>query len=157
MSENSHVRARRLLAESAVEGLQPSEETWLREHLASCADCAREAAAGREILHALRTVPVNTPRDLARRTQLRVRLRAQETSSAASGSFWLWVVTAASWALGVFSAPLVWKLFAWLGHDFGVPKLALEVGFALWWTVPALVAVGVVLHQRALSTGTKGV
>src|SRR5208283_5469107 len=70
---------------------------------------------------------------------------------------WLWLVTAASWLLGVFSAPLVWKGFAWLGSSFGVPKLALEMGFVLWWTVPALVAVAAVLHQRALSAGTKGI
>ena len=156
MNENLHARAQRLLAESAVEGLRAADEQWLGEHLRGCADCAREAAAAREILRALRAVPVNVPRDLAARTQLRVRLRAQEAAAPSSGTFWLWVVTAASWLLGVFSAPLVWKGFAWIGSSFGVPKLALEMGFILWWTVPALVAVGVVLHQRALSTGTKG-
>ena len=107
------------------------------------------------MLHALRTVPVSVPRDLAARTQLRVRLRAQEASPTANGSFLLWAVTAASWLLGVFSAPLVWRGFAWLGTNFGVPKLAIELGFVLWWAVPALVAVGAVLHQRALSAGNK--
>jgi len=102
-------------------------------------------------------VQVNAPRDLSARTQLRVRLRAQESSEAANGTLWLWLVTAASWLLGVFSAPLVWKVFSWMGSSFGVPKLALEMGFVLWWTVPALIAVGVVLHQRALSAGAKGI
>jgi len=157
MNDNPHVRAQRLLAESAVEGLGPVDQKWLREHLARCEDCAREAAAARELLGALRNVPVSVPRDLAVRTQLRVRLRAQEVSKAANGNLWLWIVTAASWLLGVFSAPLVWKVFSWLGSSFGVPRLALEMGFVLWWTVPALVAVGVVLHQRALSAGTKGI
>jgi len=157
MNENLHERAQRLLAESIVEGLRPADETWLREHLAECPGCAREAAAAQNVLHALRTVPVSVPRDLAARTQLRVRLRAQEASTAMSGSFWLWAVTAASWLLGVFSAPLVWRGFAWLGANFGVPKLALEMGFILWWAVPALVAVAAVLHQRALSTRTRGI
>jgi hypothetical protein len=157
MNENSHDRAQRLLAESVVEGVRPADETWLREHLAECPGCALQAAATQNVLHALRTVPVNVPRDLAARTQLRVRLRAQEASTAASGSFWLWAVTAASWLLGVFSAPLVWRGFAWLGSNFGVPKLALELGFVMWWAAPALVAVAAVLHQRALSTGTKGI
>jgi len=61
------------------------------------------------------------------------------------------------WLLGVFSAPLVWKGFSWLGNNLGVPKVALELGFVLWWTVPALVAVAAVLHQRALSAGAKGI
>ena len=155
MNENLHERAHQLLAESVVEGLRPADEAWLREHLTACPACAQEAAATQNVLRALRAVPVSVPRDLAARTQLRVRLRAQQTSPAATGSFWLWAVTAASWLLGVFSAPLVWRGFAWLGANFGVPKLALEFGFVLWWAVPALAAVGAVLHQRALSTGTK--
>jgi len=157
MNDNLHIRAQRLLAESVVEGLRPADETWLHEHLAECPGCAQEASATQNALRALRAVPVNVPRDLAARTQLRVRLRAQETSTATSGNFWLWAVTAASWLLGVFSAPLVWRGFAWLGSNFGLPKLAIEMGFVLWWAVPALVAVGAVLHQRALSTGAKGI
>jgi hypothetical protein len=157
MSQNLHERAQQLLAESVVEGLRSADETWLREHLAVCPACAQQAAATQDVLHALRSVPVQVPRDLAARTQLRVRLRTLETSKVVNGSFWLWAVTAASWVLGVFSAPLVWRGFAWLGANFGLPKLALEMGFVLWWTVPALVAVGAVLHQRALSTGTRGI
>ena len=157
MNENVHERAQRLLAESIVEGLRPADETWLREHLAACPGCSQEAAASQNVLRALRAVPVSVPLDLAARTQLRVRLRAQQSSPAAAGSFWLWAVTAASWLLGVFSAPLVWRGFAWLGSNFGLPKLAVEMGFVLWWAVPALVAVAAVLHQRALNTGTKGI
>jgi len=157
MNHGLHERAQQLLAESVVEGLRPADETWLREHLAGCPACAQQAAATQNVLHALRSVPVQVPRDLAARTQLRVRLRTLETSKVANGSFWLWAVTAASWVLGVFSAPLVWRGFAWFGANFGLPKLALEMGFVLWWAVPALVAVGAVLHQRALSTGTRGI
>ena len=151
MNDNLHERARRLLAESVVEGLRPADETWLREHLAECNSCAQNAAATQNALHALRTVPVSVPRVLAARTQLRVRLRAQQTSAAPGGSFWLWAVTAASWLLGVFSAPLVWRGFAWLGANFGLPKLALEFGFVLWWTVPPLLAAAIILHQKALT------
>ena len=157
MSDNQHERAQHLSAMALIEGLPPAQEAWLQEHRASCAECAAEAAALQDALEALRSVAIVVPRDLASRTQLRVRLRAQELSSAAGGSFWLWMVTAASWLLGVFSAPLVWKLFAWAGGNFGVPKLAVEAGFLLWWTVPALVAVSVVLHRRVMSAGTKGV
>jgi anti-sigma factor RsiW len=151
MNENLHERARQLLAESIVEGLRPADETWLREHLAACSACAQEAAAAQNILLALRAVPVSVPRDLAARTQLRVRLRAQQSSPSETGSFWLWAVTAASWLLGVFSAPLVWRAFAWLGANIGLPKLALEIGFVLWWTVPPLLAAGIILHQKALA------
>ncbi len=157
MNHSLHEHAQQLLAKSVVEGLPAADETWLREHLAECPSCAQQAAATQNILRALRSVPVQVPRDLAGRTQLRVRLRAQQASPATNGSFWLWAVTAASWLLGVFSAPIVWRGFAWLGANFGLPKLALEMGFVLWWAVPALVAVGAVLHQRTLNAGTKGI
>ncbi len=157
MNESLHARAQRLMAVAVVEGLRPADEAWLREHQAGCAECARAAAETQDVLQALRNVAVSVPRDLASRTQLRVRLRAQELSRTAGGSFWMWMVTAASWILGVFSAPLVWKVFSWAGGNFGVPKLALEMGFVFWWTVPGLIAVGVVLYQRAQSAGARGI
>ncbi len=156
MSENPHARAQQLLMQAVVEGLQPAEEAWLREHQASCAECAREAAAAQDAVRALKSVTVMAPRDLAARTQLRMRLRAEDLTRSASGSLWLWGIAGASWVLGLVSAPLVWQVFSWAGQNYGVPKLALQVGFVLWWTVPALVAAGVVLYQRMLSRGNRG-
>jgi len=153
MNETLHQRAQRLLAESLVEGIAASDQSWLAQHLRECADCAREAAATQDALHALRSVPVSVPRDLVARTQMRVRLRAQENGESSRGSLLLWIITGASWLLGVFSAPLVWRGFAWFGGHFGVPRLALEMGFVLWWTVPALLAAVAVLYQRGFAQG----
>ena len=55
----------------------------------------------------------------------------------------------------MLSAPLVWRGFAWFGGHFGVPRLALEMGFVLWWTVPALFAAGAILYQ-AVAQGFAG-
>jgi hypothetical protein len=156
MNENPHQRAQRLLAESLVEGVAAPDQAWLGQHLRDCADCAHEAAATQEALQALRGVPVAVPRDLVARTRLRVRLRAQEANESSRSGLLLWVITAASWLLGVLSAPLVWRGFAWFGGQFGVPRLALEMGFVLWWTVPALVAVAAVLYQRGVAHGIAG-
>lgn len=149
MSENVHSRAQERMAQSLVEGITDAEQSWLEGHLRECAECSREATRTEELLHALRNVPVSVPRDLAARTQLRVRLRAQESAQASSSGMLLWVITAASWLLGVLSAPLVWRGFTWVGAQLSLPKPVLELGFVLWWTVPALVAVSVVLQQRA--------
>jgi hypothetical protein len=156
MNENLHLRAQRLLAESLVEGIAAPDQAWLGQHLRECADCAHEAAATQELLQALRGVPVAVPRDLVARTQMRVRLRAQEASESSRSGLLLWVITAASWLLGVLSAPLVWRGFAWFGGQFGVPRLALEMGFVLWWTVPALLAAAAVLYQRGVAQGFAG-
>ncbi len=153
MNETLHQRAQRLLAESLVEGIAAPEQSWLAQHLRECADCSAEAATTQEALQALRSVPVSVPRDLVARTQMRVRLRAQEAGESSRANMLLWVITGASWLLGVFSAPLIWRGFAWFGGHFGVPRLALEMGFALWWGIPALLAVGVVLYQRGIVQG----
>jgi anti-sigma factor RsiW len=148
MSENLHIRAQQLFAESLIEGLSSADQSWLDAHLRECEDCARQIASTRELLHALRSVPVTVPRDLAARTQMRVRLRAQQNAQPSASNALLWIITAASWLLGLFSAPLVWRVFAWVGLRLNLPKPVLEFGFVLWWTVPALIAVAAVLYQR---------
>jgi hypothetical protein len=153
MSENVHIRATELFEQALVEGLGPADQSWLDAHLRECEDCSRELVRTKELVRAFRMVPVSVPGDLAARTQLRVRLRVRETAPASNGSALLWVITAASWLLGVMSAPLVWRIFAWAGGELRLPKLVLELGFVLWWTVPALVAVAVVLQQRGVAKG----
>jgi hypothetical protein len=152
MNENVHQRAQHLFAQSLVEGISANDRGWLDEHLRTCGDCTREIASTGQLLQALRAVPVTVPRDLAARTQLRVRLRVQEASQTASSGALLWIITAASWILGILSAPFVWRIFAWAGGRLNLPKPVLEFGFVLWWTIPALIAVGVILHQRAVGS-----
>ena len=154
MTENLHIRAQKFFAQSLVEGLAPADQSWLEHHLSECADCAGEIESTRDLLQALRNVPVSVPRDLAARTQLRMRLRAQESVQPSQGSFLLWLITGLSWFVGVLSAPLVWRGFAWVGSYFHVPRLAVEMGFVLWWAVPALFAVAAVLHQKGFNIGT---
>ena len=81
MNENLHQRAQKLLAESLVEGIAATDQAWLAQHLRECPDCSHEATATQDLLQALRGVPVAVPRDLVARTQLRVRLRAQEATN----------------------------------------------------------------------------
>jgi len=150
MTVNPHIRAQEYLAKALVEGLDAMDHSWLDAHLQDCAECSREAGRMRELLRAFRNVPVTVPHGLAARTQMRVRLRAQESALASTSSALLWLVTAASWLLGLFSAPLIWHGFAWIGAQLNLPRFVLGLGFMLWWTVPALVAVGVVLQQKAV-------
>jgi anti-sigma factor RsiW len=152
MSENLHTRAQQLFAQSLVEGLAAPDQAWLEQHLRECATCAAETASTRDLLSALRSVPVNVPVDLAVRTQMRVRLRAQEAAQNSSSGVMLWIIAAASWLLGAASAPLIWRVFTEAGEYLNLPKPVQELAFVLWWTVPPLVAVGVVLYQRAVAT-----
>lgn len=149
MSENLHMRAEQLVAKERVEGLADAEREWLTGHLQECAVCAEKARATDYALRSLRTSAIPVPADLASRTQFRVRLRAMELREREPKRRMLWLACAASWIFGIGSAPYVWRLFAWFGEVTRVPKLVWEIGFGLWWTIPAVFAATVLLLESA--------
>ena len=153
MSENLHERAFELIAKARVEGLADSEGAWLNTHLQDCRICSEHARQTDRALRSLRTAVIPLPADLAGRTQFRVRLRAMQLREREPKRRMLWLACAASWVFGIASAPYVWRLFEWLGQLTGAPKLVLEIGFGLWWTIPAVFAVMVLLLEGARHSG----
>ena len=149
MNQESHARAKQLVAQERVERISQAERDWLTAHLQDCRQCAELARQTDEALRGLHTTAIPLPSGLARRTQFRVRLRAQELREQAPKRRALWFACALSWAFGIASAPYVWRLFAWFGERTGVPKLVWEVGFGLWWTIPALFAAAVLLMENS--------
>ena len=147
MSDSLHMRALQLVAKGRVEGLAQSERDWLNTHLQECEFCNERARQTDRALRALRTAAIPVPADLASRTQFRVRLRAMELHEREPKRRALWLACAISWIFGIASAPYVWRVFEWFGHVTGAPKLVLEIGFGLWWTIPALFAVVVMLLE----------
>lgn len=154
MSNDLHVRASELLSRGRVEPLARQDEVWLAAHLAECESCAAEDARMADALSALRGMPINLPRNLASRTQLRVRLRAEELREHGPANRLIWAVACMSWIFGLASAPFVWRAFAWLGAELHLPKLVWVTGVVLWWVVPALVATGIVLLGHKGHAGT---
>ena len=152
---NVHERAQQLLSQERVEGISASENTWLAAHLQGCENCAHFARKTSAALRSLQTIPIALPAGLAERTQFRVGLRAQQLRHREPRRRALWIAAGFSWATGVASAPYVWRLFAWLGEHAGVPKLVWEMGFGLWWAVPALIAAVVLLAEHEKQSGER--
>jgi anti-sigma factor RsiW len=152
MSEDVHARAGQLIAQERVEGISQADRQWLEQHLHDCPRCAAQGLLTEEAVRALRAVAVPLPRTLASRAQMRVRLRAQELREREPRLRMIWIVCGLSWALGIASAPYVWRVFAWMGEHAGMPKLVWELGFGLWWTIPALIAAVVLLLENARKT-----
>jgi predicted anti-sigma-YlaC factor YlaD len=148
MNENLHTRAEKLIAQERIEGVSQSEHDWLAAHLRECPTCSRVAQQTSAALSGLRGMPIALPRGLAARTQFRVQLRAQELREREPKRRLLWITCAMSWALGIATAPYVWRAFEWAGEHLGVPRLLWEMGFGLWWTIPALIAAAVVLMEN---------
>jgi hypothetical protein len=153
MSENLHASAEQLIAKERVEGLSQSERASLAAHLQDCAQCAELARQTDQALRSMRTASISLPAGLAGRTQFRVRLRAMELRERQPKLRALWLACAASWIFGIASAPYVWRLFGWFGRVTGVPKLVWEIGFGLWWTIPAVFAVIVLILENARQSG----
>jgi hypothetical protein len=150
MTRDVHERASQLLSQRRIESLSREDEQWLTAHLDECESCAAVDGRMSEALSTLRTMRISVPRNLAGRTQLRVRLRSEELREHGLASRLIWAVAAISWVLGLATAPLVWRGFEWIGAHTGAPKLILQFGFVLWWGLPALLAAGIVLWQREL-------
>lgn len=149
MSENIHERALQLIAQGRIQGIAEADSAWLRAHLEACEFCTEHAHQTDRALRLLRTASIALPDGLASRTQFRVRLRAQELREGEPKRRALWLACAVSWIFGVASAPYVWSLFQWLGQRTGAPKPVWEVGFGLWWSIPALFAVAVLLMESS--------
>lgn len=148
MKERTHQRAQKLIAQQHIESISADDASWLSTHLADCDSCSAENQRVNHVLSAMRTAHIDLPRDLASRTQFRVRLRAEELRERSHSGLVLWAVAAISWALGVATAPWVWRGFEWAGNELGVPKFVWMAGVALWWLVPGLVAAGLVVLQK---------
>jgi hypothetical protein len=153
MKENLHASTEKLIAKERVEGLSPAERASLAAHLQDCAQCAECARHTDQALRSMRTASISLPAGLASRTQFRVRLRALELREREPKRRALWLACAASWLFGIASAPYIWRLFEWFGQVTGVPKLVWEIGFGLWWTIPAVFAVIVLILENERQSG----
>lgn len=148
-TENLHERAHRLIDQDRVEGLGLEERRWLEDHLAACEGCSGWAASAETVLRALKSVSVALPPGLAASTKLRVREKAAELKRQRKANLALIAGCTISWLAGVASAPLVWKLFEWIGSALDLPRTVWVAGFAFWWLVPAAFAALAILCARA--------
>jgi hypothetical protein len=130
-----------------VEGISATEQEWLNQHLRECARCAETADATKQALRSLRTLSIPLPRELAARTQFRVRLRAQVLQAREPRWRLIWAMCGASWVAGAATAPYVWRGLEWFGHRAGFPDLVWKMGFGVWWALPAIVAAAVLLME----------
>jgi hypothetical protein len=148
LANDTHARAEGLIAIERVEGISKAEQEWLAEHLRECARCSESANATQQALRSLRTLSVPLPRELAARTQFRVRLRAQELLSREPRWKLVWMVCGASWVGGAATAPYVWRGLEWIGHRAGVPDIVWKMGFGVWWALPAIIAATILLMEN---------
>ena len=145
MTRDLHDEARELIA--LGDSLSPAQQAWLRSHLGECDSCRNYSEAARETARALRSLPLAADSRLVRATQMRVRFHADRLRQARQR---MWLVGTACLAVGLsatLTAPLLWRLFAWLGAWVGVSTVVWQASFIFFFFAPALV-VSVLLLAR---------
>jgi hypothetical protein len=157
MTNKLHTRAETLIAKEHIEGISTAEQEWLGQHLRECTQCAERASATQQALRSLRTLSVPLPRELAARTQFRLRLRAQELQAREPRWRLIWAMCGASWVAGAATAPYVWRGLEWVGHRTGMPDIVWKMGFGVWWAVPAIVAAAILLMEGGERSATRDV
>jgi predicted anti-sigma-YlaC factor YlaD len=151
MTNDLHTRAKNLIAQQHIEPVSSDDQRWLDAHVAECESCAAEQLQLRQSLSALRTMHLDLPSNLASRAQFRVRMRAEELREKEPAKKFVWAIAAVSWALGISTAPWVWRGIEWLGQETGAPKLLLQAGFVLWWSVPPMIAAWAALSDKRVT------
>jgi hypothetical protein len=145
--DDSHERARSLIALAGSETLAHVDQTWLAEHVEACGSCRAFAENAREMIHALRGIPIAAERSLVSTTQAKVRRRALEMQQQCE-RLWLVSVSCAVVTLGaLLSTFALWRGFAWLSERTQLDSSIWQVGFLVFCVMPALV-VGVILLAR---------
>ncbi|HKV48253.1 MAG TPA: hypothetical protein VJN69_09195 [Candidatus Acidoferrales bacterium] len=147
--EAIHSRAGRLIAQELVEGIADNDRHWLEQHLRECQRCSGSAPLTGRAVRALKSTVIPVPAGLAQRTKFRVHLRMQEQRENRIQHGFLWIACAASWLFGAVSASYVWSGLQWVGQRLALPHLVPEIGFGLWWALPAIVAGAIVLAENA--------
>jgi len=151
MKNDLHAQAKDFIARCHVEGLTLEDERWLSAHLAECESCAEEEFRLSGSIVTLRGMHLDLPPNLASRAQFRVRMRAEELREKEPTRKFVWAIAAVSWALGVATAPWVWHGIEWVGQATGAPRILLQAGFVMWWSVPPLIAAWAALSDKRVA------
>jgi hypothetical protein len=153
MTRDAHEQARELIA--LGDGLAEAQQLWLRAHLDECEACHHYAETANGVVRALRSLPLAADSRLVRATQMRVRFHAGRLREARER---MWLVAMACLGVGLsatLTVPFLWRLFAWMGEQAGVPTLVWQAGFMLFFIAPALV-VSVLLLARGTHLTNNG-
>jgi predicted anti-sigma-YlaC factor YlaD len=139
VKRDPHQEAREWIAFGS-QGLPDSDHVRLSTHLDGCASCRDYAQAAEQLVRSLRSVSVAADRVLVQKTQLRVRLRAQQLRQGQERQWLVWMACILVGLSAAITTPLLWRGFEWLGAWARVSSPVWQVGFMVFWISPALAA-----------------
>ena len=148
---NQHEIANALTSKFMVEGLAEHEQRWLDRHFESCEVCAAAARSTQEDLRGMRTAAVSASSDLVRSTQLRVGARAAQLKRQEDRMRPVWIAISVAFCWMVFTSPVLWEGFQWLGERVNLPSLVWQTGFGLALLMPAAAICAIAMRTQLLN------
>lgn len=147
MIRSIHDEARALIALGG--DLSDAQQDWLRAHLERCGACRQFAQAVTDVVGALHSLPISADSRLVRASQMRVRFHAKRLQEMRQR---MWLVGMACLCVGLsatLTAPVLWRLFAWIGKMAGVPSVVWQASFMFFFVLPGLVVAVLLLARGA--------
>jgi hypothetical protein len=148
MIEDVHHKAKRLILESRIQEVSRSGQILLEEHLNICAACRKYRDGTDAVIGSLRNTSFGMDPELVRSTQQLIRARASELNSRADlnpAAASIAAIVTLMWIAA--TVPYLWHGFEWIAKRAGIPNLVWQMGFGLWWLLPALVLAAVLASR----------
>jgi len=145
MTRDAHDEVQELIA--LGESLSDAQQAWLQAHLDECEACRHYVEAANRVIRTLGSLPLAADARLVRATQMRVRFHANRLRETRER---MWLVGMACLSVGLsatLTAPLLWRLFAWIGGWVGVSAPVWQASFMFFCIAPALVVSGLLLAR----------
>ena len=133
---NIHDEMRELIA--LGDSVAEVQQTRLHAHLAECEACRKYAEAASQVVATLRSIPVAADARLVRATQMRVRFHAARLRETRERMWFVGMTCLSVGLSATLTAPLLWRLFAWMGRTAGVSTTLWQASFLVFCIVPVL-------------------
>lgn len=138
MTEDKHQRAERLILEARMAEIPEADRFWLEKHIEDCPDCAARADSIERAIRSLRSMPIELDPAFVAATRYRIHQRANELRQTPSSRLLFWLASVLSITWMIASTPYIWRGLEWVSNLLGIPRLVWQMGFGLWWLLPAL-------------------
>ena len=151
MRSDAHERSRSLLDRAMAGEISPEEQRWLDGHLAECPECSGYADLSARARRALNSIAFDVDPSAALRVHNTIVGRATELAAAQSRSLSPWTASALALLVAIAGSGVMWQAVGWLAGHWNVPRSAWQMGFAVFWLLPSLIAAALPLAHDWLT------
>ena len=155
MPADVHSRARLLIDQSLVSGISQTDERWLRDHLAECAECEAFQNLSHSVLRSLGDLSFGITPGATGRIQCIIADRAAELRSDRSLRLRALAGGVAALVLTGLGSSAAWKAASWVSGYANVAGSSLHLEVLIFWLLPSLGASLVLLVMPILRDDVK--